>query len=125
MAGLVPAVLSYIVFQGWGLLHVEGAPTLGIVSSQFAVGGGILAYLMRYLRHRQTFEAFAELAGVAVLGVILIQYAEADHTIWSLALKWLGLLFFLALNVVLIVDVLAVAVNPYLVRADERRAAGN
>ena len=61
---------------------------------------------------------------LCVLGVLYLQRAEMDGGL-AMALKWLGLLLFLALNVVLIVDVIAVAVNPYLVRRDERRAAGN
>lgn len=125
IAALVPAVLSYIVFVGWQLQHHEGTPLLGIVSGNFAVGGGIIAYLMRYVTHRRAFGAIAVLLGLCFIGVIGMQYAEMDKGIAATALKFLGIVLFLALNAVLAWDVLATAVNPYLVRRDERRAAGN
>ena len=124
VAALAPAMLSYIVFQGWGLLHLEGVPWIGMIAGNFAVGGGVIAYLMRYLSHKQTFEALAELTGLAFLAVLAMQFADADHTVWSLAVKWLGILVFSLANLVLVWDVLSVAVNPYFVRIDERRAAG-
>ena len=65
----------------------------------------------------------AALIGLCFLGVVELQYADADHGWAATSLKWLGLVLFLALNVVLIADVLAVAVNPYLVRRDERADA--
>lgn len=125
VAALFPAVLSYIVFAGWQLQHHEGTLLLGIIAGHLAIGGGVIAYLMRYLAHRQAFGVLAALCGLAIAGVIEIQLAGADHTLWATALKWAGVLLFLALNALLFVDVIAVAVNPYLVRRDERRAAGN
>ena len=76
VAALAPAMLSYIVFQGWGLLHLEGVPWIGMIAGNFAVGGGVIAYLMRYLSHKQTFEALAELTGLAFLAVLAMQFAE-------------------------------------------------
>ena len=124
VAAFVPAVLSYVIFAGWQLLHHEGTPLLGIIAGNFAVVGGIAAYGTRYLVHRRAFIAIGVAFGLCVLGVLYLQGAGMDGGL-ALTLKWLGLLLFLALNVVLIVDVIAVAVNPYLVRRDERRAAGN
>jgi len=125
IAALFPAVLSYIVFVGWGLQHHEGTPLLGIVSSNLAIGGGIVAYLMRYVTHRRTFGIIAALLGLCFLGVVEMQYAGADHGWAATTLKWLGVVLFLALNAVLLWDVLAVAVNPYFVRRDERHGAGS
>lgn len=125
VAALIPALLSYIVFDGWNLLHHEGTPLLGIISTHLAIAGGVLAYLTRYIAHPRAFTSLAGLFILAVLAVFLLQATGNDHTPLATALKWAGLLLFLALNALLFVDVLAVAVNPYLVRRDERRAAGN
>ena len=124
IAAGIPAMLSWIVFNGWELQHHEGTPLLGQIAASFAVVGGLLAYLTRYLAHPRTFRVIAMLLGLVFIAVIEIQLSKVDHTIWATGLKWLGVLLFLALNVLLVVDVLAVAVNPYLVRRDERRAAG-
>ena len=124
VAALVPAVLSYIIFAGWDLLHHEGTPLLSMVAMNFAVVGGVIAYLTRYLAHRRAFIVTVALSALCVAGVIAMQFAGVDHTLGATALKWAGLLLFLALNALLAADVLAVAVNPYLVRRDERRAAG-
>lgn len=124
IAAFIPAMLSWIVFNGWGLQHHEGTPLLGQLAATFAVIGGVFGYLTRYLAHPRAFRIIAALLGLAFVGVLEMQAAGVDHTLWSLALKWIGVVLFLALNVILVIDVLAVAVNPYLVRRDERRAAG-
>ena len=124
IAALIPAALSYIVFVGWQLEHHEGTPLLGMIAGTFAVVGGLLAYLTRYLAHPRAFRVIAALLGLAFIGVIELQLSEVDRTIWATGLKLLGVLLFLALNTLLLIDVVAVAVNPYLVRRDERRAAG-
>ena len=125
VAALIPALLSYVIFDGWNLLHHEGTPLLGAVAVNVAVAGGVIAYLTRYITHRR---AFARLAGgfaLAVAAVFFVQATGRDHTLGATALKWAALLLFLALNALLVIDLLIVAVNPYLVRRDERRAAGD
>jgi hypothetical protein len=124
IAAFVPAMLSYIVFNGWQLQHHEGTPLLGMIAGNFALVGGLLAYLTRYLAHPRAFRVIAALLGLAFVGVIELQLSQVDHTVWATALKWVGVLLFLALNTLLVIDVIAVAVNPYLVRRDERQAAG-
>lgn len=124
IAALIPAMLSFIVFNGWELQHHEGTPLLSIIAVNFAVVGGLLAYLTRYLAHPRAFRVIAALLGLVFIAVIEMQLSKADHTAWATSLKWLGVLLFLALNTLLVVDVIAVAVNPYLVRRDERQAAG-
>ncbi len=123
VAMLIPAVLSYVVFQGWNLLHHEGTPLLGAIAGNVAAVGGILAYLTRYVVHRRAFVGVLAAFVLSVVGVIWLQFAGQGSDVPALVLKWLGLLLFLALNVVLVIDVLAVGVNPYFVRLDERRAA--
>ncbi|MFA7249328.1 MAG: hypothetical protein WC273_06795 [Dehalococcoidia bacterium] len=124
VAALFPAMLSFVVFHGWGLLHHEGTPLLSIIATTLAIGSGAAAYLMRFLVHREGFGVLAVLWVLTVAGIIEMQLAEIDHTGAALALKWVSLLVFLALNALLIADVLSVAVNPYLERRDARRAAG-
>ena len=123
VAALIPAVLSYVIFQSWHLLHTEGTPIQGAIAGNFAVGGGLIAYLTRYVIHRRAFIGIAVAFGLCVVGVIWLQFAGSGNGALATALKWLGVIAFNALNVVLIADVLAVAVNPYFVRLDERRAA--
>lgn len=125
VAALIPALLSYIVFAGWDLLHHEGTPLLSMVATNFAIAGGVIAYLTRYIAHWRAFGIMAGLLAIAVAGVFFVQFTGRDHTLFATALKWAGLLLFLALNALLVVDLLIVAVNPYLVRREERRAAGN
>jgi uncharacterized membrane protein (Fun14 family) len=124
VAAFIPAMLSWIFFDGWGLQHHEGTPLLGQMAANFAIVGGIFGYLTRYLAHPRAFRIVLALLGLVFIGVLEMQASGVDNTVWSLAMKWLGVVLFLALNVLLVIDVLAVAVNPYLVRRDERRAAG-
>lgn len=124
-AALIPALLSYIVFAGWGLLHHEGTPLLSMVATNFAIVWGLVAYLTRYIAHWRAFAALGGMFAIAVAGVFFVQATGRDHTLLATGLKWAGLLLFLALNALLVIDVLIVAVNPYLVRAEERGAAGN
>lgn len=125
VAALIPALLSYVVFDGWNLLHHEGTPLLGAIAMNLAVVGGVIAYLTRYIAHWRAFAGLAGLFALAVAGVFVVQATGRDHTLGATALKWAVLLLFLALNALLVIDLLIVAVNPYLVRRDERRAAGN
>ena len=120
----IPVLISWIVFNGWQLQHHEGTPLLGQIAVTFAVMGGLAGYLTRYLAHPRTFRILGALLGLVFIGVLELQASGVDQTVWSLALKWLGVLLFVLLKLILIVDVLAVAVNPYLIRRDERQAAG-
>lgn len=124
VAAIIPAMLSWVFFNGWELQHHEGTPLLGQMAANFAIVGGIFGYLTRYLAHPRAFRIMLALLGLVFIGVLEMQASGVDNTVWSLAMKWLGVLLFLGLNVLLVIDVLAVAVNPYLVRRDERRAAG-
>ncbi len=125
IAALIPAVLSYVIFHSFNLLHVEGSPIQGAVAGNVAGGGGLIAYLTRYVAHKRAFIGIAVALGLCFVGVIWLQYAGQGSGMLATMLKWLGLLLFGALNIVLVIDVLWVAVNPYFVRLDERRAAGN
>ncbi len=125
VAAAMPALICYAIFAGWGLLHHEGTPLLGIIAGNVAVGGGIVAYATRYIAHWRAFALVTALFVVAVLSIFIVQATGRDHTGLATGLKLGAILLFLSLNALLFLDLLFVAVNPYLVRRDERRAAGN
>ena len=125
VAALIPALLSYVVFDGWGLLMHHGTPLLGIIAGNVAVVGGIIAYSTRYIAHWRAFAVLAGLFALTVAGIFFVQVTGRDHNLGATGLKFLAVLLFLAMNGLLLLDLLFVAVNPYLVRRDERRSAGN
>ena len=94
-------------------------------STNVAAGAGVIAYLTRYVVHRRAFWTVTIGFVLCFLGVLWMQLAGSGESGPATALKWLGILMFMGINVVLLIDVLWVAVNPYFVRLDERRAAGN
>ncbi len=125
VAAAIPAILSWVVFNGWGITHVHGNPIQGAIAGNVAAGAGLIAYLTRYVVHRRAFWTVVIGFVLCFVGVVWMQQTGSGSSGPATALKWLGILMFLGINVVLVIDVLWVAVNPYFVRLDERRAAGN
>ena len=118
VAALIPALLSYVVFDGWGLLMHHGTPLLGALSGNIAGGAGVIAVLSRFVRRWDRVVIPLVLLAGCVAGVLVLQRTGDDGSSSATALKLAGVLLFGVVNVAVVLDVLVHGLNPSLQRRD-------
>ncbi len=123
VAVLGPVALMFLLLDSYQLWEHHGSPILGILSANLAIVGGLVGAFWRFIRARDTVIGLALVLALSVVGVLGLQAAGEDGTTIASVLKIVGVLSFLALNVVFVWQFLAHGLNPVLVRRDERRAA--
>lgn len=123
IATLSPVALMFLLLASYQLWNHHGSPILGILSVNIAIGAGLLGAFSRFIKARDAVVALLLALLLSVLGVLGLQASDNDGTAAATLLKITGVLVFLALNVVLVQQILSNGLNPVLVRRDERRAA--
>lgn len=123
IAVLGPVGLMFLILASYQLWDHHGTPILGMLSVNIAVGGGLLGAFSRFIKARDSLIVLL-LALVLCIGSVLgLQASDNDGTAIATLLKLTGVLVFMALNVLVIQQILVNGLNPILARRDERRAA--
>jgi len=123
IAVLGPVGLFALILESYQLWDHHGSPLLGIISVHIAIGGGLIAGLWRFVKARDAVVGLALALALTIAGVVILQSTDSDDSIFSTALKLLGIGLFLALNVVIIKELLWNGLNPILQRRDDAKAA--
>ncbi len=123
IATLGPVGLMFLLLTSFQLWHHHGSPILGMLSVNIAIGGGLIGAFSRFIKARDAVVGILLALVLCVVGVLALQASDNDGTAAATLLKLLGVVAFLALNVVVIQQILSNGLNPVLVRRDERRAA--
>ena len=118
-----PVALTALFFTAFDVWHHEHTPLLGFMAVNIAVGGGVAAAFSRFIRNWDAPIALLLILIGVVLAVIWIQRTGNDGTALATGLKWAGVIAFLLLNAVVLVQVLSAGVLPILDRRDARRRA--
>ena len=122
IAVLGPVGLFVLILESYQLWNHHGSPLLGIISVHIAIGGGLIAGLWRFVKARDVVLSLALALALAIAGVLILQSSGSDDSIFSTALKLIGVGLFLALNVVIIKELLWNGLNPILQRRDDAKA---
>lgn len=117
-----PVLLMLILLQSFQLWDHHGSPILAILAMHIAIGGGLIGAFARFIRARDALLGLLLGLVLCVVGVLALQASDNDGTLPATMLKLGGVFFFLALNVLVVWQILANGLNPVLVRRDERRA---
>lgn len=122
IATLAPPALMILMLASFHTWFHHGTPLLGGLGSNLGIAGGLAAIFSRFIRK---WDVPLGLVGGIVLIVILVNWAQRtghDGTAADL-LKWLAIVDFLVLNVVVLWQVVIYGLLPAMDRRAERRQA--
>ncbi len=118
-----PVGLMLLFLASFDVWDHHGTPLLGAMAGNIAVGGGLLATFARFIRSWDLILGLLVVLALSVGVVIGLQQAGEDGTNFALMAKWIGVIAFLALNIVIPLQYINNGLIPMLNRRDERRAA--
>ena len=119
LAGPLLMLLFLAAFETWG--H-KGTPLMGAMGSNIGVAVGLAAVFARFIRKWDWPLAFVGVILVAVASVYWAQQTGNDGTRLATALKWMGVIGFVGLNVAVVWQILINGIWPIVERFEARRA---
>jgi hypothetical protein len=123
IAVLGPVGLFVLLLESYDLWDHHGSPLLGILSVNFAIGGGLIAALWRFVQAKDAVVGLALALALAIIGVFILRGAGEGSSAFANGLKLISVGLFLALNGVVIKELLWNGLNPILQRRDDAKAA--
>ena len=123
IAVLGPVLLFLLLLETYQLWDHHGSPILGMLSVNIAVGGGLIAGLWRFVKARDAVVGLALGILLAVAAVFVLRAAGDGDTAFANVLKLLAIVLFLALNAIIVQQLLWNVLNPILQRRDDAKAA--
>lgn len=121
VVGPVGLMLLFLAsFETW---EHHGTPLLGAMAGNLAVGGGLLAAFTRFIRNWDVILGLLLALVLSVAVVIGLQQAGEDGTALATTVKWIGVIAFVGLNVLIPLQIITNGLIPMLNRNEARRAA--
>ena len=123
IAVLGPVLLFLLLLEAYQLWDHHGSPILGMLSVNIAVGGGLIAGLWRFVKARDVVVGLALGIVLAVAAGFVLRETGSGDSAFANVLKLLAIVLFLALNAVVVQQLLWNGLNPILQRRDDDKAA--
>ena len=123
IALLAPPALMLLFLASFEVWDHRGTPLLGQMAVNLAIPAAIAAAFSRFIFKWDLPVALLAVLLAVVAGVNWAQRTGNDNLAISTALKWVGVIDFLLLNLVIAWQILHNAILPMLDRRDARRAA--
>lgn len=123
IAVVVPVGLMLLFLASFDVWDHDGTPLLGAMAGNIAVGAGLLAAFARFIRNWDLVLGLFGVLALAVGLVIGLQQTGDDGTALAMTLKWVAVVAFLLLNIVIPLQYISNGLIPVLNRRDARRAA--
>jgi hypothetical protein len=120
LGGPLLFLLVLASFELWGHRHTV---LLAGLSQNLAIGAALIAVFSRFIRRWDAVLGLLALIVLMVIGVNWLQRTGDGTTALAVLFKWVGVVSFLLINIVIVWDVLSNALLPWLDRRAERRAA--
>ncbi len=120
LGGPLLFLLVLASFELWGHRHTV---LLAGLWQNLAVGAALIAVFSRFIRRWDAVLGLLALIVLMVIGVNWLQRTGDGTTALAVLFKWVGVVSFLLINIVIVWDVLSNALLPWLDRRAERRAA--
>ena len=123
IAAAAPAAMMVLVLAIYDIWDHHGTPLLGALAAHIAIGAGLLAAFSRFIRNWDLVVALFGAMALAIFLVILLQQIGHEELSLVTPLKWVAVIAFLLLNVVIPLEYINNGLIPVLNRRDARRAA--
>ncbi len=120
LGGPALMILFLASFEAWD--H-QGTPLLGGVAQNLAVPAGIIGAFSRFIKKWDIVVILLAVILLCVVGVNVAQRTGNDDALISTLMKLGGVLTFMILNGVIVLQMLVYGILPILDRRDARRAA--
>lgn len=119
IAGPLVMVLFLAAFEAWG--H-RGTPLLGGLGTHIGIGVGLAAVFSRFIYKWDWPLIFLGVILASVGAVYWLQNTGNDGTRLATGVKWMGVIGFAGLNVVVVWQILVNGIMPIVERFEARRA---
>lgn len=123
IATLAPPALFLLFLASYETWDHRGTPLLSFMATNIAIGAAVAAVFVRFVRRWELPLALLVVLAVVVVAVNVVQRTDNDGTALATALKWIGVLDFLLLNLALGYQMLTNGLLPVLDRRSARLAA--
>ncbi len=120
LGGPLLFLLVLASFELWGHRHTV---LLAGLSQNLAIGAALIAVFSRFIRRWDAVLGLLALIVLMVIGVNWLQRTGDGTTALAVLFKWVGVVSFLLMNLVIVGDLLSNGLLPWLDRRTERRAA--
>ena len=123
IAALGPAGLMLIFLSSFDVWDHHGTPLLGAMAGNLAIGGGLLAAFTRFIRSWNLINGLLIALAIAIVTVITLQQTGGDGTAIATIAKWVGVISFLALNVIIPLQFISNGLIPLLNRKEAKQTS--
>lgn len=123
IAALGPAGLMLIFLGSFDVWDHHGTPLLGAMAGNLAVGGGLVAAFTRFVRSWDLINGLLIVLAIAIVTVIALQQTGEDGTTFATTAKWVGVISFLGLNVIIPLQFINNGLIPLLNRREAKQTA--
>ncbi len=120
LGGPALMILFLASFELW---HHQGTPLLGGLAQNVAVPAGLIGAFSRFIKKWDPVVLLIGIILLLVVGVNVAQRTDMDHTLISTLMKLGGVLVFMILNLVIVLQFVIYGLLPILDRRDARKAA--
>ena len=121
IATLGPAGLMLIFLSSFDVWSHHGTPLLGAIAGNLAIGGGLLAAFTRFIRRWDLINGLLIVLSLAIATVITLQQTGGDDTAIATIAKWVGVISFLGLNVIIPLQFISNGLIPLLNRREAKQ----
>ena len=120
LGGPLLFLLFLASYELWGHRHTV---LLAGLSQNLAIGAALIAVFSRFIRRWDAVLGLLALIVLMVIGVNLLHRTGDGTTALAVLFKWVSVVSFLLINIVVVWEVLSNALLPWLDRRAERSAA--
>jgi hypothetical protein len=118
-----PVGLMLVFLAAFDVWDHHGTPLLGAMAGNLAVGGGLLAAFTRFIRSWDVILGLLLILALAVAAVIGLQQTGEGGTAIEMTGRWIAVIAFLLLNIVIPLQIINNGLIPMLNRREERLTA--
>ncbi len=120
LGGPLLFLLFLASYELWGHRHTV---LLAGLSQNLAIGAALIAVFSRFIRRWDAVLGLLALIVLMVIGVNLLHRTGDGTTALAVLFKWVSVVSFLLINIVVVWEVLSNALLPWMDRRAERSAA--
>ncbi len=118
LCGPLLFLLVLASYELWGHRHTV---LLAGLSQNLAIGAALIAVFSRFIRRWNALLVLIGLIGLMVISVNWLQRTGDGTTALAVLFKWVGVVSFLLINIIIVWEVLSNALLPWLDRRAERK----